>query len=126
MAAQTKTQMLLEGAVPALCHHLLSSRNAELRRNACLLLGETAFGNPEICRAITSHARVVPTLLRMMDSNGCCDANLVLNNCAAFSEHSCKSMVECPGLLETFKQQARCSNRWVCALPPPNRAWCLC
>ena len=110
VAAQTKTQMLVEGAVPALCHHLLSSKSAELRRNACLLLGEMAFRNPHICRAITSHERVVPKLLRMMDSNGTCDANLVLNNCAAFSEHSCKSMVECPGLLQKFKKQAACTN----------------
>lgn len=103
-------QMLTEGAVPALCHHL-SSESPEMRTNACRVLGEMAFRNPEICRAITSHELVVPKLLLMMDSNGRCDAGLVLNNCAAFCEHSCTSMVECPGLVETFKKMATCNNR---------------
>ena len=105
VAAQTKTQMLIEGAVPALCHHL-SSDSPEMRSHACRVLGEMAFRNPDICRAITSHELVVPKLLLMMDTNGRCDAGLVLNNCAAFCEHSCMSMVECPGLVQTFKDMA--------------------
>jgi hypothetical protein len=107
--AQTKTQMLIEGAVPALCHHL-SSDSAEMRSHACRLLSEMAFRHTDVCRAITSNELALPKLLLMMDSNGRRDAGLVLNNCAAFCEHSCKSMVECPGLVETFKVMATSSD----------------
>jgi hypothetical protein len=104
-AAQIKTQMLNEGAVQALCHHL-SSDSARMRSHACRVLGEMAFRQPAICRAITSHELVVPKLLLLMDTDGRCDAGLVLNNCAAFCEQSCKSLVECPGLVQTFKKMA--------------------
>ncbi|KAJ1476908.1 hypothetical protein T484DRAFT_1964589 [Baffinella frigidus] len=69
-----------------------------------------AFRHPGGCRAITSNEHAVPKLLRMMDSDERCDAGLVLNNCAAFCEQSCKSMVECPGLVEKFKAMATCNK----------------
>ncbi|KAJ1476910.1 hypothetical protein T484DRAFT_1964596 [Baffinella frigidus] len=104
--------MFTDFAVPALCHRL-SSGSAEMRSHACRLLGEMAFRHPDTCRAITSHVHhelVMSKLLRMMDSDERCDAGLVLNNCAAFCEQSCKRMVECPGLVEKFKAMATCNT----------------
>ena len=110
-AARTKAQMLVEGAVPALCKHLFGD-NAEMRSRACRVLGEMAFRNADSCMAITSNELVVHELLRMLDSNGNVrrDAGLVLNNCAAFCEHSCKRMVECPGLVQKFKDMVTRSD----------------
>ncbi|KAJ1489948.1 hypothetical protein T484DRAFT_1778512 [Baffinella frigidus] len=109
VTAQTKTQMLVEGALPALCLHL-SSDSAQMRSHACRVLGEMAFRNSEVCRVITSDTMVLPKLLLMLHSNGRFDAGLVLNNCAAFCEHSCKRMVECPGLVQKLKDMAICNN----------------
>ena len=109
--------MLVEGAIPALAEHL-SSASAEMRSHACRVLGEMAFRNPQICYAVTSHEEVVPQLVAIIANSsttmgGRCDACLVLNNCAAFCEASCCSIVGCTGLLDALKEMAVCSDAFA-------------
>ena len=76
------------------------------RYNACSALSELAFRNEENCIAIVQSkgglAGIVE-LLRGSDERIQEDAALVVNNCAAFCEDMCTTIVACPGLLCALK-----------------------
>ena len=76
------------------------------RYNACSALSELAFRNEENCAAIVQSEGGLLEIVRLLkgsDKRIQEDAALVVNNCAAFCEEVCPTIVACPGMLEALK-----------------------
>mmetsp|Transcript_21576 Transcript_21576/g.71468 ORF Transcript_21576/g.71468 Transcript_21576/m.71468 type:complete len:425 (-) Transcript_21576:19-1293(-) len=105
---ENKEKMDRQGAVNALCS-ILRSGSVEARYQACSALSELAYQNEKICMAIINAPgclECLRLLLQEHDGNNQEDAALVINNCAAFSQHTPIHIVQFPGMLDAIRSVA--------------------
>jgi len=103
-----KDRMRRWGAIPPLCRGL-RSESWPVKYHACSALSELAFCNKRNCMAIVTTPGALDALVDILLSNVLNmheDAALVVNNCAAFSEEVCMTIVQSPGMVSALKRQA--------------------
>jgi hypothetical protein len=99
--AENKERMRRKGVIPPLCR-ALRSEAWPVKYHACSALSELAFCNKDNCIAIVTTPGALDSLVEILLSNVLNmheDAALVVNNCAAFCEEVCTTIVYFPGII---------------------------
>lgn len=105
---ENKERMRSKGAIPLLCR-LLRSEAWLVKYHACSALSELAFCNKDNCLVIVTTPGALDALVDILLSdvlNMHEDAALVVNNCAAFSEEVCTTIVHCSGMIAALMRLA--------------------
>ena len=107
--AQNKALMLQCGAVPVLAQLVNLRTTDRVRHHVCCVLSELAFQDATCCFTIVNQAGLLEDITILLDPTAGQtqeDAARIVNNLAAFCEHSVPILVKCPGLLSALAEMA--------------------
>eukprot|EP00291_Cryptomonas_curvata_P005115 CAMPEP_0172178276 /NCGR_PEP_ID=MMETSP1050-20130122/15933_1 /TAXON_ID=233186 /ORGANISM="Cryptomonas curvata, Strain CCAP979/52" /LENGTH=382 /DNA_ID=CAMNT_0012850951 /DNA_START=80 /DNA_END=1225 /DNA_ORIENTATION=+ len=107
--AENKAQMLLCGVVPVLASLVNLETPDRVRHHVCCVLSELAFQDATCCFTIVNQPGLLDDLTLLLDPAAGQtqeDAARIVNNLAAFCEHSVPILVKCPGLLLSLAAMA--------------------